>query len=352
MSKLRPISALAIFMACFFSCQTKTDKPEYSGMDLSDKAYIIRDKNTKSASLEIKVDTEWSLYAGNTVETINFTKPVAKGKTSGTFPIEGIPTLSRSYFQLVTTEGKAILAERQLPIAGGYNYRDLGGYKTINGQYIKWGKIFRSDDLYNLTDEDLAYLSSIPIISIVDFRSLAEIRKMPDKIPYSVKENYVFSIIPGNMGALISEGISKKTPEEYVETVKDIYRVLVTDTIALNQYRRVFNVLKDKNDVPLMFHCSAGKDRVGVALALIMYALGVDEKTIMQDYLFSGFCLKDKYKVIINKSPEILPLFEAREEYLNSTIDEINKNYGSMDNFLINVLQADIPALREMYLVK
>lgn len=102
---------------------------------------INRDKDTKKATFESSIDGDWSIYAGNSVDSIDFSKPILTGKGKGGFPLE-VATDSRSYFEIVTPTGKAIIAERHLPMASGFNFRDIGGYKMQDGRHVKWGKIF------------------------------------------------------------------------------------------------------------------------------------------------------------------------------------------------------------------
>ncbi|MEC7957974.1 MAG: tyrosine-protein phosphatase, partial [Pseudomonadota bacterium] len=71
---------------------------------------------------------------------------------------------------------------RKLPFTGAHNFRDLGGYKTEDGRTVKWGKIYRSDNLHSLTDEDLKYMKRLNIKSVVDFRSLEERESEPDRL--------------------------------------------------------------------------------------------------------------------------------------------------------------------------
>lgn len=125
-------------MTMLLCCKTIT-KVEYSGEDLSGKASVITDKETKSASLEITIGGNWELYTGTSVETINFSNPILTGNGNGNFPIDVNDSI-RSYFFLKTNIGTAILAERHLPMTGGYNFRDLGGFKTKEGKYVKWEK--------------------------------------------------------------------------------------------------------------------------------------------------------------------------------------------------------------------
>jgi len=339
-----------LFILCFvlviFSCQDQK-KAVYEGKDMSDQASIVRDKNTKTAMLNIDVNSKWTLYAGNTVDSIDFTKPVAEGEGSGIFPLDVSPA-QRSYFQLITNNGKAILSEKQLPMAGGYNFRDMGGMKTKEGRYVKWGKIIRSDDLHNLTDSDLEYLSSIPLVSIVDFRSAAEMKLSPDKVPASVKNNYPLSISPGNLNS--SDDIGNFSISQVDSFMISINEMLVTDPVCIGQYKELFRLLQNKGDVPLLFHCSAGKDRTGMAAALIFLALGVDEEDVLEDYLMSNTYLSGKYAKYIVEKPNLKALFEVKPEFLMSGINRIKKDHGGVENYLKNILGVDIEKMKELYL--
>lgn len=299
------------------SC-TKNETPlkaEYSGEDISKNINIIRDKVTKAASIQIYTQGQWTLYAGRTIEKIDFEQPIAKGIDSGTFPLDVTDSV-RSYFQIITENGKAILSERHLPMAQGYNFRDLGGYRTVDGKYIKWGKVFRSDDLHDLSSEDLHYLSAIPIVSIVDFRSEEEISLQPDKKPMSTKEIYKFSITPGNLMDVVRNNTDKISAGEIDSLMMDMNRLLVSDSSCVSQYKRFFSLLQNDMDVPLLFHCTAGKDRTGMGSALFLSALGVDEQTIVKDYLLSNIYLANKYAKFKAENPKLSALFEVKPEFL------------------------------------
>lgn len=344
------ILSLLFMGSIIISCKNsnmRVDKAQYSGKDVSDIASIIRNKETKAAELQIETSGKWILYAGNSVDNIDFSKPVAEGEGSGIFSLN-IPDTVRSYFQLVTTESKAILAERHLPMTGGYNFRDLGGIRTSGGKYIKWGNIFRSDDLHHLTDADLNYLSSIPLISIVDFRSEDEIKRSPDRLPFSVKKDYGYSISPGNL--LAAKSLSDLKQEQMDSAMMEMNVLLVTDSSCVNRYKDLFALLQNEKNVPLMFHCSAGKDRTGMGAALILFALGVDEDIIINDYLSSNKYLGDKYAEYIAQNPNLKPLFEVNEKYIKAGLDKIKKDHGSIENYLTEILDVDIKKMREKYL--
>lgn len=319
---------------------------EYAGEDLSGVAQILRDKQTKATRLEIQVSGSWQLFSGSSVAAIDFSKPTLVGDEPGTYPLEVSDSI-RSYFQLVTDKGKAILAERHLPMTGGYNFRDLGGFRTTGGQYVKWGKIIRSDDLFHLTEADLHYLSSIPLISIVDFRAESEINQAPDKLPGTVTGHYPYCISPGNLSSTkdITQAIHKSA---YI--MADINVMLVSDTINIQRYKDYFALLQNEENMPLLFHCSAGKDRTGMAAALTLFALGVDEETIMADYLSSNAYLGEKYSEYTTKYPELKPLFEVKREYLQAGLQHIKSTHGSVEKYLEKELEVDLDKLRKMYL--
>lgn len=331
----------------FSSCNKKTVEIGYSGNDISDKASIVRDKTTKKASLVIHTEGEWSLYAGNSVDQIDLNTPILIGKDKGTFEIS-VNDTARSYFQLVTNEGNAILAERHLPMAGGYNFRDLGGFKTKDGKFVKWGKVFRSDDLYKLTDTDLNYLASIPLISIVDFRAQSEIDLAPDKNPSSLKTNYALSITPGQLNSW--EKIQSLTTAQMDSAMMNINIDFVTNPEIIEHYKTFFDLLQNQDEVPLMFHCSAGKDRTGMGAALFLSALGVDEETIMNDYLSSNNYLAEKYAPMIAEHPSLEPMFTVKKEFIQAGLNQIKKDHGSIEAYLTNVLKVNLEKMRSTYL--
>ena len=108
--------------------------------------------------------------------------------------------------------------------------------------------------------------------------------------------------------------------------------------------------MQDSTRVPLLFHCSAGKDRTGTAAALILYALGVDEAIIMEDYLASNHYLGDKYAKELEQNPGLKPVLTVKREFLQAAIDRIKQDHGSVENFLVKVLHVDIPKFKARYL--
>lgn len=204
--------------------------------------------------------------------------------------------------------------------------------------------------MMHLTEKDLDYLSKIPIKTVVDFRSETEIKQSPDqKIP-SVSNSYIYAITPGNITSLPFEDIARLTTQESDSLMKSVNKQLVTDSSAIEQYRKFFALLQEEENIPLVFHCTAGKDRTGYGAYLFLSSLGVDEQTALQDYLASNNYLAAKYGSYMEKYPDLKPLFEVRPEYLKTAIDQIRKEHGNVENYLTNVLNVDIEKMRELYL--
>lgn len=321
----------------------------YSGRDVSAKAGIVKDPQTQTTQVKIDINDSWQLFAGPSDKEIDFSKAVASGETGGTFDVAA-PFAPRRYFQLSTPEGKAILAERQLPMEGGHNYRDMGGYRTADGHYVRWGRVFRTDDMHNLTDADLAYLAALPLRTVVDFRSEQEIAQAPDKLPQSVATHSPLSISPGNLTD-VSE-VQMMDTAQMAQYMIDVNRSFSTDGQIIGQYRRFFELLQDETNLPLSFHCTAGKDRTGMAAALFLSALGVPEEVVMQDYLLSNKYLSSKYGRHMEDYPALRPLFTVDARYLKAGLDRIKTDHGTVQNYLRDILEVDIRKMKKLFLYR
>lgn len=314
---------------------------------LSARAQIIRDRDTKAASLHIDTEERWELFQGLSVEAIDRHCPILTGEGGGIYPLDVSP-LARSFFLLKTRSEQSILAETHLPMEGGFNFRDIGGIYNKEGKMVRWNKLIRSDELNALTDADLDYLSSLPLRGIVDFRSKEEIEGSPDRITDSVTWRSELSMNPGNFSdvedifGLLAKGINPLMVQMYNE--------LVSSPATIACYKEFFSLAQDENNTPLIYHCTAGKDRTGLATAFILYALDVDEAVIMKDYLDSNYYLTAKYNHYVSAMPDLKSLFEVNSLFLESAMETIKKNYGSMNSYLQDALGIDIDKFRKLYL--
>ena len=337
------LAGVFLFAACNNSSMRKG---QYKEEDISTKAEILKDSKLKTTQMNIELDSPWKLYAGTSVDSIDFSNPIASGNENGTFTLD-IPFRPRQYFQLSSSKGDAIFSERRLPMEGGYNFRDLGGYPTEDGRFVKWGKIFRTDDMHNLTENDLNYLNDIGLCTVVDFRSEGEIAAAADKLPSTTVNHVLLSISPGNMNDIQYDNIN---PALFTNFINDMYAGLCIDENIIAQYRHFFALLQDETKTPLSFHCSAGKDRTGVGAALFLYSLGVNEEIIIQDYLLSNKYLEGKYAAMIAVMPELKIASMVEAEYMQVAFSSIKENYGSIENYLENTLNVDLTKMKSMYL--
>lgn len=236
----------------------------------------------------------------------------------------------------------AFKKKRIIPVDGAFNVRDLGGYKTKDGKTVRYGLVYRSGALNGLTPKGLEEFEKRGLKTIVDFRAENERTSEPTKKPATVEEIRVLDIDAGNVITL-----SQINDDTGPQAMKDINAYLADK--AQPQYIEFFNVLADREKAPLLFHCSAGKDRTGFAAAMFLSALGVDRETIYGDYLLSVDLVADKYRPIVEKEPHLASLMTVRKEYLKTAFDLIDSKYGGIDNYLKNELKVDLDLMKKIY---
>ncbi|GHT30475.1 hypothetical protein AGMMS49574_10260 [Bacteroidia bacterium] len=237
---------------------------------------------------------------------------------------------------------KEYVENRMLPIEGAYNARDLGGYPAAEGKHVKWSKVIRTGDLNKLTDTDLQYLTQIPIITDIDFRDTVEVNATPDRVPATVVNQCYLPVRPGSI-----KDYMKLTPEVASHVLVDINEKLVTD--FQSEYKEFFQILMNENNTPLLFHCSAGKDRTGYGAALFLASLGVDREIIIEDYMLSKKYVEKKYSAIVKAESVLEPIMTVKREYIEAAFDQIDKSYGGLGNYLTNYLGVDTLKMRKIY---
>lgn len=242
---------------------------------------------------------------------------------------------------------------RHLPLAGAPNFRDLGGYKTADGRQVKWGALYRTDALNDLTDQDQRYLERLNIQRIVDFRVRDEAADAPDRLPPAVAQRYVSMPVgfngQGNYAKFIEQIMSGETEQLGLDQM-----LVTTNRDFVEKFSPVFRewlqALPDSEGAQV-FHCTAGKDRTGFAAAIVLLALGVPRETVMQDYLASNDYLAEKNASSIWKmrvfslfradTDGIRPLLGVEPRYLQAAFDAMEAKYGSVDNYLRDALGVD-----------
>jgi protein-tyrosine phosphatase len=260
----------------------------------------------------------------------------------------------RLYFELVPASGGAsiVTAERRLPLACCDNFRDLGGYETSSGRAVRWNRLYRTSELSKLTRSDLDYLSQFDVKLVCDFRSDRERIARPDRTIDDAPEMLDLPIdqegvdpdglrVKIRTGGLVALGLER--------TMRDAYRAFVTDYSA--EWTAMFERLVREDNLPTVVHCTAGKDRTGFASAIVLLALGVSEETVFEDYLSTNYYQQDFFRFVLRWIPlysffrtdpkDMLPLIEARREYLQVALDEMTARFGSVDAYLEQALGVD-----------
>jgi protein-tyrosine phosphatase len=237
---------------------------------------------------------------------------------------------------------KTILAaeRRILPAEGVCNLRELGGYPVSgeNGKprTVKWGLLYRSGDLSGMTEGGKTLLEERGVRTVLDFRAADEKQNAPETLPGTVRRLEELPIDAGNLMSMTPG------PRGAREEMRRLYRALPGE--AETAYRRLFAVLAEKENVPILFHCSMGKDRTGLASALILYALGADMETIFEDYLESGARIRARY----GERLEADPYMTVSPCYLEAALEVLGGHEG-FDRYIRGPLGADIPCLRGLY---
>ncbi len=261
-----------------------------------------------------------------------------------------------------SAEAAKIRPQRLLPLKRGQNFRDLGGYIGADGKTVKWGMIFRSGSMHWLTPADFSYLRRAGLRTVVDLRSTSERRKEPVAWPPAIRPQVITKDYEMDLGPMIAAFSAQDLDAAKARAAMALFYRDVPYRFA-DIYRQLFARLKAQG-APLAFNCSAGKDRTGIAAALVLTVLGVDREAIIQDYLLSNQYF-DASK--IEKQPDdptaaffaklpadaVEAMMGVDRSYIEAAFAEIDNRPGGMNAYLRDELaltQADIAALRARYL--
>ena len=253
---------------------------------------------------------------------------------------------------------------RRLYFSGAKNFRDLGGYQTLDGRTVRWGMLYRSDNLHNLTDADLTRLSALGLDRVIDFRSEREQSEQPDRLPATGSIRTVH--IPINDA---STSIWYEEHDEFLKNIEnaDPARYLTQTNVELAtrftpEVRRFLHEVHAARGNPVLFHCAAGKDRTGFAAALLLRILDVPMKTILEDYLLTNqYYLPSRTWELLRMrllkgalyADVVRGFMEIQPAYLQAAFDAMEREHGSFEGYLRNALGLtgqDVEHFRKVYL--
>lgn len=285
----------------------------------------------------------WSAPGVQSVTVYADGRQVARGGAEETVTVRGLPAADRQWFRLVPDRGDPLtLADRSLHLESAPNFRDAGGYRTADGQWVRMGVLYRTGELSKLTDADVARLRRLGIRTDYDLRAPGERAKAPDRLPQDTR--YVVADVTGEDVGLPA------TPEQAAALMTEGNREYVSRDSARTAYGALFRDAANPAVHALAYHCTAGKDRTGWASAALLTALGVDRGTVMRDYLATNAYRAHEVKEILDRATPhdaaiLKPVLEARAGYLNASFEEVEHRYGTFENYLHRGLGLDDQAL-------
>ncbi|MEV7520757.1 tyrosine-protein phosphatase [Streptomyces sp. NPDC091371] len=256
-----------------------------------------------------------------------------------------------------------------LPSTTVANLRDLGGTPLTGGRTVRPGLVLRSGQLDRLDLDADPTVAALGLTTVIDFRSEAERTSYPDRVPAGAR-NLVGDVLADKMNSgkmpaaaqlkdLLSDPV---VAEERLGGGKaqalfgEVYRSLVSSGSAQASYRMLLTELADPQAGPLLFHCTAGKDRTGWGATIILSLLGADDDTLMAEYLSVNPAVKQAFAPMIEGftaaggDPDIaLALIGVFPSYLEAALDEVETRYGSMEKYVregLGVSDETVEALR------
>lgn len=257
----------------------------------------------------------------------------------------------------------------RIPLQSLPNTRDLGALATEDGRHILPRRLIRSGNLYHvsLADQDVLQ-NEYHLTEVIDFRTKAEILEKPDIVMEGVKYIEIPVLDEETMGISQSGSLLEmilkfnQVPDIYIHKQ---YRNFIRDQVCVKQYARFIDQLLHHEEGAVLWHCSAGKDRVGVGTAILLCALGVPRKTIREDFLKTNLYMEEEMQhmvryletmtIVDNAVMEkVRLLYKVKGEYLDTVFETIEQDYGTVERFLKKALYLTpkaIEALRNKYLV-
>ena len=245
---------------------------------------------------------------------------------------------------------KSQSSSRHLNLQGASNFRDLGGYRTVDGRSVRWRQLFRSNHLGHLTESDVAIVRGLKLRSAFDFRGIeerkaaicaleeVEVHSLP--IEPTVVATLRARLAAGSLSAAVALEIMRESYRDYVRN-------------NTHRFRALFAHLLDDR-APLVIHCTAGKDRTGFACALMLHTLGVPDDVIAEDYLLTNrFYRRDPASAsdLPDDVRQAIGCVEA--SFLAAAHDAIRADYGDLENYLTQGLalgKSERAALQARYL--
>jgi len=340
---LRNVTLLVFFVFLFSHCSQEKPDIRVVCETVPPGNYVLKWEMFPPIEGVVKI------YESSTPDSFNLSSPIAETEINKGFKdIFFVQTAKRSYFKLIFNKKYEVeTAERTIPMQSLFDFRDLGGYYTSKGQQTRWGKLYRSSSLSRATLEDAKVLSNLNIRTVIDLRTDNERHDAPSK--FLTAQTFNFPLRGNPINVYASNILSKKMKVGDVKIyAQDMFSFLLENNS--DYFIKMFDILLDPDNYPVLVHCASGSDRSAVAASLILAALDIDLDQIVSDYLLTNDQTDfDSYFSNLSKEnmylqdPEIQETFTALYRVHKGTItysfDRLKKDYGTLDNYFNTILK-------------
>ena len=305
------------------------------------------------------IEGEVKVFASTDPDHIRENRPVATAPIANQWmTIANNQPSQRHYYTLLFNDRYRVrVASRTVNVPGVQNFRDLGGYPVYaQHKRIRWGMLYRSAriDLSQPATRDK--LNHLGIRTVIDLHTPSESPLPAGTLPGQPRVVHIPIPVDCLTDILADIDQQRIQPDTIGRIVERINRHIVAANAPA--FRQMFDVLLDKENYPAVIQCSTGKGRTGIALALVLSALGVNDDDIMTDYRLSRFniptAISYVYELPVRSQEALITLFSARENFLNAAKDEIERTYGSVDEYLtkaVGLQKDELKDLRKILLV-
>ncbi|MGW1227330.1 tyrosine-protein phosphatase [Streptomyces sp. NPDC001478] len=267
----------------------------------------------------------------------------APGTGSLTVPAGTLPEAGRWYFRLVPDGGTPlVVADRSLGLESARNFRDIGGYRTTDGRWVRSGLVYRSNKLNKLTDAEQQRLVSQRLTLDIDLRNIQERLDAPDRLPAGVAYQ-VADVVSLSHGIRFHDSALMTLAEALAAGLfsgsSDLgqsigYPFMVNFVGADYAFRDLVTAVANNSSGSTVFHCSAGKDRTGWGTAVLLTLLGVPRATVEADFLASNQYTGDPKAVELS--------------WLRAAFDEVDHIYGDFDTYVRDGLKLDAATVQKL----
>jgi protein-tyrosine phosphatase len=275
---------------------------------------------------------------GSTPEAADHDRALAVSAAHRSARIEGFG--AGRYYVSVWSPGAdaTVAAERRVPFTGATNFRDLGGYPTSDGGRTRWGTVFRSDALHQLTDADLARYGSLGLHAVYDLRGETERYRYPN--PFPSLHLSLLAHVESAPSAAAADLASATDAAGGERVLRELYHGMLANSGPV--FGRLLAGLADPERLPAVFHCTGGKDRAGISAALLLEFLGVGRDDVLDDYELTARYRQREHQsesyanlLATGMAPEAAAVVLAAPRWaMAETLRALDEEYGGAEAYL------------------